>query len=193
NNLGPPGLWAHGISGDIPIVLCRIDEVDHLETVRQLIRAHSYWQMKQLAVDLVIVNERSSSYVQDLQSALESVVRVNLSRSPSEKGATAGAVFLLRADLLSVEVRTLLQAAARVVIVSRRGGLAEQVKRLREIAPPHEPLRLNPQNASSAELTPRPQLEFFNGIGGFDRDGREYVTILDGEQVTPAPWVNVIA
>ena len=25
-------------------------------------------------------------------------------------------------------------------------------------------------------------LEFFNGLGGFDKDGREYVTILDAGQ-----------
>ena len=43
------------------------------------------------------------------------------------------------------------------------------------------------------EFAAPPQLEFFNGIGGFDKDGREYVTILDGDQTTPAPWVNVIA
>ena len=38
-----------------------------------------------------------------------------------------------------------------------------------------------------------PKLEFFNGIGGFDLDGREYVTILKGADTTPAPWINVIA
>jgi cyclic beta-1,2-glucan synthetase len=37
------------------------------------------------------------------------------------------------------------------------------------------------------------ELEFFNGLGGFGADGREYVTRLDGEQTTPAPWINVIA
>ena len=37
--------------------------------------AHEYWQMKLLAVDLVIVNERASSYVQDLQIGLETLVR----------------------------------------------------------------------------------------------------------------------
>src|SRR5204863_278519 len=50
---GPAALWAHGISGDTPIVLVRIDEVDDVEIVRQLLRAHEYWRMKQLAVDLV--------------------------------------------------------------------------------------------------------------------------------------------
>ena len=190
NDLGPSALWAHGISGDLPIVLCRIDEAEHLETVRQLMRAHAYWRSKQLAVDLVIVNERSTSYVQDLQTALESVVRVNLARMPERRH---GAVFLLRADLLSAEVRNLLQTVARVVIASRRGGLAEQVKRLQEIAPAAAPPLLKPRIASPPEFVAPPALEFFNGIGGFDKDGREYVTVLDGDQVTPAPWVNVIA
>lgn len=193
NDLGPSALWAHGISGDLPIVLCRIDDATNLETVRQLIRAHHYWRMKQLAVDLVIVNERSTSYVQDLQSALESIIRVNLSRSQTEKDDAPGTVFLLRADVLSAEVRNLLQTVARVVIVSRRGSLAEQVKRLQEIAPAAEPPRLAPRSVAPPEFVAPPPLEFFNGVGGFDRDGREYVTILDGDQETPAPWVNVIA
>ena len=193
NVLGPSALWAYGISGDLPIVLCRIDEAEHLETVRRLIRAHNYWRMKQLAVDLVIVNERSTSYLQDLQSALESIVRVNLSRSAPGKDSAPGSVFLLRADLLSAEVRNLLQTVARVVIVSRRGELVEQVKRLQEIGPAAEPPHLKSQSVSPPEFVAPPQLEFFNGIGGFDKDGREYVTILEGDQVTPAPWVNVIA
>ena len=49
----------------------RIDDVEDIGIVRQLLRAHEYWRMKQLAVDLVILNERASSYVQDLQTALE--------------------------------------------------------------------------------------------------------------------------
>ena len=193
NDLGPSALWAHGISGDLPIVLCRIDESSHLETIRQLVRAHHYWRMKQLAVDLVIVNERSTSYVQDLQSALEAVLRASTPRSPSEKDAAPGTVFLLHADLLSLELRGLLQTTARVAIVSGRGSLAEQVKRLLEITPAAEPPRPKPRSISPAEFVAPPPLEFFNGLGGFDSNGREYVTVLEGDQVTPAPWLNVIA
>ena len=32
-----------------------------------------------------------------------------------------------------------------------------------------------------------------NGLGGFTRDGREYVVVLDGERETPLPWSNVLA
>ena len=52
-------------------MLVRIEDKDDLELVRQLLRAHEYWRLKQLAVDLVILNERAASYVQDLQNALE--------------------------------------------------------------------------------------------------------------------------
>ena len=56
-------------------MLVRIDEVEDLGIVRELLRAHEYWRLKGLAVDLVILNERGASYVQDLQIALETLVR----------------------------------------------------------------------------------------------------------------------
>jgi len=40
---------------------------------------------------------------------------------------------------------------------------------------------------------PRRDLIFFNGLGGFTPDGREYVITTAPGQVTPAPWVNVLA
>ena len=36
-------------------------------------------------------------------------------------------------------------------------------------------------------------LLYFNGIGGFDVERREYVIVLDGTDSTPAPWTNVVA
>ena len=113
---GASTLWAHGISGDLPIVLVRIDEIEDREIVRQLVRAHEYWRMKQLDVDLVILNERPASYEQDLQASLEALVRANQSRRRADGEAARGAVFVLRSDLISADVRSLLQTTARVVI-----------------------------------------------------------------------------
>ena len=191
---GPSKLWANGISGDLPIVLVRIDEAEDLEIVRELVRAHEYWRMKHFDVDLVILNERPPSYDQDLQAALEAVARANRARPPSDAEATRGSVFVLRADLVSVEVRSVLQAVARAVLLSRRGTLAQQVKRLDVIEPIAAPPPRRPPVIRQPEaVSARPALEFFNGLGGFAADGREYVTILGEGQWTPAPWINVIA
>ena len=87
---GQPGLWPQGISGDLPIVLLRIADIENLDIARQLLQAHEYWRMKQLAVDLVILNERASSYVQDLQIALETLVRASQSRPQVGEERPAG-------------------------------------------------------------------------------------------------------
>ena len=130
NERGASGLWARGISGDLPIVVVRIDEAEDLDIVRQLLRAHEYWRLKLLTVDLVIVNEQGASYAQDLQEALETLVRTSQSALAHEGHAARGGVHILRGDLLPAEDRTLLQTAARAVLLSRRGSLAEQVIRL---------------------------------------------------------------
>jgi cyclic beta-1,2-glucan synthetase len=188
------GLWPQGISGDLPIVLLRIADVEHLNIVRELLQAHEYWRMKQLAVDLVILNERRSSYVQELQVAIETMVRASQSCPQPGAERPAGRVFVLRADLIAAETRALLISAARVVLPAQRGGLFEQLERIVE---PVESVRVAPKRVV-ARLAPRsqrrpPDLEFFNGLGGFARDGAEYVTILGPGQSTPAPWINVVA
>ncbi|HEU5463530.1 MAG TPA: glucoamylase family protein, partial [Candidatus Binatia bacterium] len=194
NNQGPSALWRHGISGDLPIVLVRIDDAEDQNIVRQLLRAHEYWRIKQLAVDLVILNEQGPSYAQNLQDALEIQVRASQSRVQHQSPEASGSVYILRGDLISDEDRTLLQTAARAVLLSRRGTLAEQVERQQRSLTPVLPTpRRPPAPESTGDLAPPQPLEFFNGLGGFTADGREYVTSLGEGQWTPAPWINVIA
>jgi cyclic beta-1,2-glucan synthetase len=193
NELGPSALWPHGISGDLPIVLLRIDDDNNIEIVKQLLRAHEYWRLKRLAVDLVILNDCPPSYVSDLQQALDAAIRTSQARR-DEDSTRRGSVFLLRADLLQQSLRDLLQTAARAVFVARRGTLADQLARLREPEPvPRRQLRNADAAAGDWGARNMPPLEFFNGLGGFAADAREYVVILEKGQWTPAPWVNVIA
>ncbi|CAG4892407.1 GH36-type glycosyl hydrolase domain-containing protein [Paraburkholderia gardini] len=197
------GLWPNAISGDLPIVLLRIDDVEDIAQVRQLLRAHEYWRMKRLGVDLVIVNERASSYTQELQGAIETAVRSSQSRPHFGEELAQGAVYTLRADLMSVEARALLQSVARVALIARRGSIADQLARLPSMQ--GQPSALRRQKVPMSSPWPAPvhpplaplaltaRLEFFNGLGGFDKDGREYVTVLAAGATTPAPWINVIA
>lgn len=193
---GPQGLWAHGISGDLPIVLLRIEQMDDLPIVRQLLQAHEYWGVKRLSVDLVILNERGASYVQDLQVALESLVRVNQARPRMAGADTRGKVFVLRSDLVTTETRALLSAVARVVLAGRNGSLADQVERMQPVpAPaPRAPRRATHTGIAvgAVDTEAARELEFFNGLGGFGAQGREYVITTSG-QPTPLPWINVLA
>ncbi len=194
NRSGQSALWAHGISGDLPIALVRIEREEERDVVRQLLRAHEYWHMKGIAADLVIVNAKATSYIQDLQDDLEAMVQAIQSAVGHERHEAAGDVFVLRADLLPGQDRLLLHAAARVVILARQGTLSEQVVRLQRLRPGPVPPRLRaPREEAETVAPPTLELEFFNGLGGFTADGREYVTVLGKGQWTPAPWINVVA
>jgi cyclic beta-1,2-glucan synthetase len=200
--IGPQsGLWPLGISGDRPLILVRVAETDHLGLVREVLLAHEYWRMKRFAVDLVIVNDHPQSYVEGVQSGLDALIRAVRSGRADEEG-TAGRVFAFRADQISPETLALLGAVARVVLIAGRGGLFDQLDRRAETRPlDGQRNRVRPRPAAGPaplpETFPRVPtgagLEFFNGLGGFAREGREYVTILGPGQSTPAPWVNVIA
>jgi len=195
NVRGSSGLWAYGISGDLPIAMVRVERDEELNVARQMLRAHEYWRMKGVAADLVIMNARGASYAQDLQKSLEALVKASQSAAGREKKDERGNVFVLRADLVPPRDRVLIQAAARVVILARRGTLYEQVVRLSRRRPGPLPPRQRARRPRPEKTTPAPasSLAFFNGLGGFKPDGSEYVTVLAGRRWTPAPWINVIA
>ena len=186
-------LWAQGISGDLPIVLVLIEDDADIAVVQQALRAQEYWGMRQLAVDLVILNDRSSSYVQDLQAAIETAVRSARTRPRAEgqHPAAEGKAHVLRADLLHPGARAQLLSVAWVVLVASRGSIGQQLEIPAPAHPgPADPARFLSVPGPSPAL---PELEFFNGTGGFAEDGREYVTVLREGRSTPSPWINVIA
>jgi len=194
NRGGPSGLWAHGISGDLPIAVVRIESEEELDVARQLLRAHEYWRLKGVSADLVILNAKGTSYAQDLQQSVEAMVRAGQTARGHETHGEHGSVFVLREDLLPSQELAVLRSAARVLILASRGTLAEQA--VREEAPQREPVPWRRRPARVEPETPSPpalDLQFWNGLGGFTPDGREYVTVLDKGRWTPAPWINVVA
>ena len=190
---GQRALWQYGISGDLPIVLARIDQIRDREIVRQLLRAHEYWGWKGVAVDLVVLNEHEFSYTDELQDWLERVVRVSRSQVSHQSHESHGGVYIMRGDQLPEEDRDLIRSAARAVLLSHHGSLAEQLEAAirdeRYFAAPAQP----PAQQEPEAPPPRLKLSFFNGLGGFAEGGREYVTVLGEGQWTPVPWINVIA
>ncbi|MDP2310184.1 MAG: glucoamylase family protein [Pseudomonadota bacterium] len=192
NRLGQSALWRFGISGDRPLLLGRIANMEDRDLVRQLVHAHCYWKMKGLSIDLVILNEQFHTYGQDLHEDLEGLVRA------SHFAGVLNGVHLIRGEHLGAEDRDMLLASARVVVDSHDGSLSEQViRQLRHDSGPPAPRATSPSPLPASPGTevsaPRPELDFFNGIGGFSTDGRDYVIVMGARQWTPLPWVNVIA
>jgi cellobiose phosphorylase len=193
NLRGQSGLWGYSISGDLPIILLRVEDKVNIMLVRQIIQAHAYWRLKGLNVDLMIWNEEYAGYRQAMHDQIIGLIAAGVAVNPTDQ---PGSIFVRNAEQISEEDRILFQAVVRVIIRDNKGTLADQINRrgpAEPIVPALEPTRMNRSLPAKVAAMPREDLIFFNGTGGFTPDGREYIISTGAGQVTPAPWVNVLA
>ena len=193
NRRGQSGLWGYSISGDLPIVLLQIGDLANIDLVRQLVQAHAYWRSKGLAVDLVIWNEDHAGYRQLLHDQIMGLIAAGIEANVTDR---PGGIFVRPAEQISSEDRILIQSVARAMITDCRGSLADQIdgRSVVEVpVAPFAPTRTHRNESPAAAELPLRNLIFFNGLGGFTPDGREYVITTSEGQATPAPWVNVLA
>ena len=192
NRQGQSSLWAYAVSGDLPIVLLQIADPANIELVRQLLRAHGYWRLLGLAVDLVILREDRDGHGPAL---LAHIMRLIAAGGDAGRIDQPGGIFVRPAEKVTEADSILLQTVARVVVSDADGALAQQLERRcgkpASVPPPPS------SRGSTAEVPPPSEtpggLLFHNGTGGFSADGREYVISTTPGQMTPAPWVNVLA
>ncbi len=191
NHRGQSALWSYSISGDLPIVLLQIQDIANIELARQMVQAHAYWRLKGLMVDLVIWNEDFGGYRQALQNELLSLISPGIISDVKDK---PGGIFIRSGEQVSQEDRILFQAVSRIILSDAFGTLEEQMKRrskVKPVIPYFTPSKFYATQDSATEI-PK-DLIFFNGIGGFSSDGKEYHIITGAENPTPAPWCNVLA
>lgn len=197
NKKGQSGLWSFGVSGDRPIVLLRIANNSHLPFIQKLLTGHEYLRRLGLRFDLVILNESSDGYQQNLQEAIQGMVEHGIDRF----GAAPENIYIIPANRLSEEDKVLLEAAARLILKASRSSLSAQLRlpaaQEEQLPEALEPTML-PAQAGNALSTFNQRMEvndwlFYNGWGGFSPDGKEYWILIKNGRHLPAPWINVIA
>ncbi len=190
NRLGQSFLWAFGISGDLPMLVVTVRDERDLALVRELLLAHAYWRLRGFRADLIIMNQEGASYEQPLRQELLRQIEAHTSDAGMDK---PGGVFLRDWNSIPEDGRNLLLAVAGVVLNGNRGSLQQQLTAAGEGVAllPFVPVT----EAIEEPSPPLPflTLSYFNGLGGFTPDGKEYAIYLKPGVTTPAPWINVIA
>ncbi len=216
------GLWAYGISGDLPILLFRVANQEQVEAFQQLLKVHAFWRRRGLEVDLVVLNDHPPSYADSLQEALTQATEMSPQRALLNQ---RGGIFIRRTDGMSEEDLALLQTAARVILHGEiptmlasapTSELEAHADAGRPAPPAADPRPTDSRDRAVAAVHPDAaerlaalgveldlaqepsgdDLAFFNGTGGFADDGRAYVVRQRGGHPadrTPLPWINVVA
>ncbi|MBI9049053.1 MAG: hypothetical protein JEZ00_06530 [Anaerolineaceae bacterium] len=194
NQLGQSGLWPYGISGDFPICLIRINELEEINNLSTILKGYIFWRSRHMQIDLVLLNERDTTYDQELNILLQRLL--------SKLGATPwlnrkGGIYILRADQMPLESQTLLKTSANVVLSvddkTFKDLLTEKFMELEYLPDFHATLPPIESSLGSELLSPVQELNFRNQIGGFSENGEKYHMLIDHEHIPPAPWINVIS
>ncbi|WP_027625800.1 GH36-type glycosyl hydrolase domain-containing protein [Clostridium lundense] len=190
-NKDQSALWPYGISGDLPIVIVLLRKEEDIEIARQMLKAHEYWSLKGLKVDLIMINLENTSYIQALQEAIRDLI---LSSHARDKENRAGGVFCYNKSTMTEEDIKFIISIGRLIIDPEKGSINAQLRRKESLEYNEDAL-----NCSKLEFKEKnikldiPKLNYFNSLGGFNDEGDKYIIILDNYKNTPAPWINVIS
>jgi len=197
------GLWAYGISGDMPLIVFRINQPEQLKSVRTLLKAHSFWRHKGLEAELLFLNDHPPSYSDELQESINQMIESSLEAHIFHK---KGGVFAHQSEKITEEDKVLILSVASVVFeyklppeffVSGRektNSFSQNTE-----GPKYEPYKPEEAVESESESESSENLKFFNGFGGFSSDGKEYHIRIKRNsknrliELPPAPWVNVVS
>lgn len=125
NRKGQTSLWPYGISGDRPIVLLMMNKTEESEILYEVLKAHEYWRLKDLKVDLVILCQEENSYTNPLISLITDIVHAGQTHDVLNR---QGDVFILNANTMAFKDVNLLCAAARIVFKGADGTMKEQLQ-----------------------------------------------------------------
>ena len=187
NALGQSGLWKFGVSGDRPIILVEISDINDLGFIYQILKCFEYYKNNSIFVDVIIINNESNQFSKIIKSEIEDeLYRMYTVNSFYH---TPGGVTVIDSSNISREEKSLLYMVPRLkFVIENHITLQEAVDLLQKnntITDYEQDIwEDNIEKKSSEKLT------YDNGYGGFRKNGSEYVIY---NRNTPTPWSNIIA
>ena len=188
-------LWQYGISGDLPIILVKTIEETDSEVITEVLKAYSYFRLKNIMTDLIIIDKEKHSYENlNKESIQNAILNQNLGYLQNQKGG----IHVLE-DLKKEEIK-LLEYRADLSIDAHYGGLKRNLKDLEEEylekavdTPKEEIPQTIEENTVIRENLNTEELKYFNEYGGFSQDGTEYYIRVNKQEKLPTVWSHILA
>lgn len=185
-------LWQYGISGDLPILLVKIQDSNDGEILQEVLKAYEFFRIKNVEIDLVILNEESNSYEKYTKEIIQNaILNVNLGYLQNIKGG----IFTIESKDLDI-----VEFYSSLVIDTKKGPLERQLQDLEEIYLENKK-EIEEKSKNTIILyeddknikNEKQNLLYYNEYGGFSEDGKQYIISINKENRLPTVWSNVLA
>lgn len=188
-------LWKYGISGDLPILLVKVKDISDIEILKQVINVYEYLRVKNINIDLVIVDEEQHSYENYTR---EGIINIILNKNMGYLQNIRSGIFVL--NNLSKEEIQVLEFRANLVLDVSLGKIERQltdleeeyIETIKQIGDEKIPQIAEEPEKIRKKLEDE-QLKYCNEYGGFSLDGKEYNIRINKDNKLPTVWSHVLA
>lgn len=191
-------LWRYGISGDLPILLIKIKDINDIEIIGEALKAMEFFRAKNIKIDLVILNEEKNSYENYMKFEIEDIIQ---NKQMSYLKNAFGGIFIINKKEISEKDIDLLRFRANLEFDASLGNINTQINELEEdyertvkgsTEKRNEILFLEVKK-EMLSLEEYNNLKYYNDFGGFSENGLEYKIKLNKENKLPTVWIMVLA
>ena len=187
-------LWKYGISGDNLILTVKIKNIDEIECLREIIKAFEFFKVKNMNIDLCIINGENYSYETVLKELILQVIRESqLEYILNNK------IFIIDEYSIEKDEVDFIYCKSDLFLDIKYGNLKLNLNEIEKknlndsIVKMKSKASIVYEDDKSYSDIVNKELLFFNGIGGFSGDGKQYIFKSDKKNEVPMPWINVLS
>ena len=192
-------LWKYGISGDLPIILVKIKDVNDSHVAYQVLKAYEFARTKHIEMELVILDEEKYSYESFVKEEIDNIIiSMNLMYLTNIRGG----IFRLNKNEMEKKDRELLDFVSSIIIDASKGGLKnalneieeEYKETIKEVGNEQKSVEFYEDKTDSIDILENVQnLKYYNEYGAFSEDGKEYLIKQTKEKRLPIVWSHIMA
>lgn len=195
-------LWKFGLSGELPILLVKIKDLNDSYIVDEILKAYEYFRLKNFEIDLVILNEEKYSYNSYAYEEIENCI---LNRQLSYLKNIKSGIFIINSKEISIEDLELLEFKANVILDCHLGSLKTQLEDMEEDyinsiknigEDVSQKIILEDEIIRTSMIEDKDNIDnykYFNEYGAFSKDGREYIIKVNKDNNLPTTWSHILA
>ncbi len=194
-------LWKYGISGDLPIILVKIKDINDIYLTEEILKMYEFFMTKNIAVDVVFLDEEKYSYENLIKSEIESKIS---DKHLDYMKNISGGLYVLSKSEISLDDVVLMEFVSALTVDSRKSDLEHLIDDMEEDFLLNEPRieELTFENTAIFEedktkqeelFENKEELKYFNEYGAFSPNGKEYLITQKDENRIPTVWCNILA
>ena len=192
-------LWKYGISGDLPIILVKIKDVNDMDTIKEILKAYEFFKVKKIEIELVIIDEEKYSYENYVREEIENII---LNSHMAYLKNIKGGIFVLTKNEIDKNDIQLLEFVSTIIIDTGKGSIANAINEIEEEyidktklieKEVQLPVNIEEKQDDIDILKQNDDLKYYNEYGAFSSDGKEYLIVVNKKRKLPTVWSHIMA